>query len=75
MPASALTEASNYVNARLRGRTLESARGEMLAELDGDAIGDLGYNSEIVRDEKHRELQFAAQFFVDSFAHRFALTP
>ena len=29
---------------------------------DYDAIGDLRDNSKIVRDEKHRELQFAAQF-------------
>ncbi|MBV8798495.1 MAG: heat-inducible transcriptional repressor HrcA [Alphaproteobacteria bacterium] len=36
LPVSALIEASNYVNARLRGRTLESARSEMMAELDGD---------------------------------------
>jgi heat-inducible transcriptional repressor len=36
LPMSALTEASNYVNARLRGRTLEAARGEMLAELESE---------------------------------------
>jgi heat-inducible transcriptional repressor len=36
LPMSALTEASNYLNARLRGRTLESARAEILAELDGE---------------------------------------
>ncbi|HEY4114996.1 MAG TPA: heat-inducible transcriptional repressor HrcA [Rhizomicrobium sp.] len=35
-PVSALTEASNYLNARLRGRTLESAREEILAELEGE---------------------------------------
>ena len=33
LPASALTEASNYLNARLRGRTLDDARAEILAEL------------------------------------------
>jgi heat-inducible transcriptional repressor len=36
LPPSALTEASNYLNARLRGRTLDTARDEVLAELDGE---------------------------------------
>ena len=36
LPASTLTEASNYVNARLRGRTLDTARSEILAELEGE---------------------------------------
>jgi heat-inducible transcriptional repressor len=36
LPASVLTEASNYLNARLRGRTLGSARDEILAELEGE---------------------------------------
>lgn len=36
LPASALSEASNYLNARLRGRTLESARAEILAELESE---------------------------------------
>jgi heat-inducible transcriptional repressor len=36
LPVSALAEASNYLNARLRGRTLDSARSEILAELDGE---------------------------------------
>ncbi len=36
LPASAMSEASNYLNARLRGRTLDSARAEVLAELDGE---------------------------------------
>lgn len=36
LPASALSEASNYLNARLRGRTLDSARSEVLAELEGE---------------------------------------
>jgi heat-inducible transcriptional repressor len=36
LPASALSEASNYLNARLRGRTLDSARAEVLAELEGE---------------------------------------
>jgi heat-inducible transcriptional repressor len=36
LPASAMQEASNYLNARLRGKTLDSARAEVLAELDGE---------------------------------------
>jgi heat-inducible transcriptional repressor len=36
LPVSALGEASNYLNARLRGRTLDAARGEILAELEGE---------------------------------------
>ncbi|MBV9541022.1 MAG: heat-inducible transcription repressor HrcA, partial [Alphaproteobacteria bacterium] len=36
LPASALVEASNYLNARLRGRTLDSARAEILEELIGE---------------------------------------
>jgi heat-inducible transcriptional repressor len=36
LPISALTEASNYLNARLTGRTLETARAEILAELESD---------------------------------------
>jgi heat-inducible transcriptional repressor len=35
LPISALAEASNYLNARLRGRTLEGARAEIAAELEG----------------------------------------
>ena len=36
LPVSALSEASNYLNARLRGRTLDAARGEILAELESE---------------------------------------
>jgi heat-inducible transcriptional repressor len=36
LPVSALWEASNYLGARLRGRTLDTARDEILAELDGE---------------------------------------
>jgi heat-inducible transcriptional repressor len=36
LPASALSEASNYLNARLRGRTLEAAKSEILAELESE---------------------------------------
>lgn len=35
LPISVLTEASNYLNARLRGRTLDAAQGEILRELEG----------------------------------------
>ena len=34
LPPSTLAEASNFLNARLRGRTLAEAKGEMGAELD-----------------------------------------
>ena len=34
LPPSALVEASNYVNARLRGSTLEAARAEIMAEIE-----------------------------------------
>lgn len=34
LPPSALTEASNYMSAKLRGRSLESARGEILKEIE-----------------------------------------
>ena len=36
LPASALVEASNYLNARLAGRTLDAARSGILAELEGE---------------------------------------
>jgi len=36
LPVSALTEASNYLNARLRGRTLEDARAAILSELESE---------------------------------------
>jgi heat-inducible transcriptional repressor len=36
LPLSALAEASNFLNARLRGRTLDAARAEILAELEGE---------------------------------------
>lgn len=34
LPVSALGEASNYLNARLRGRTLDAARAEIAADLE-----------------------------------------
>ncbi len=36
LPGSALTEASNYLNARLAGRTLDAARADILAELESE---------------------------------------
>jgi heat-inducible transcriptional repressor len=36
LPPSALSEASNFLNARLRGRTIDAARGEVLLELEGE---------------------------------------
>jgi heat-inducible transcriptional repressor len=36
LPVSALMEASNYLNARLTGRTMDAARAEILAELEGE---------------------------------------
>jgi heat-inducible transcriptional repressor len=36
LPVSVLSEASNYLNARLRGRTLDSARREITAELENE---------------------------------------
>jgi heat-inducible transcriptional repressor len=36
LPVSALSEASNYLNARLRGRTIDVARGEIIAELESE---------------------------------------
>ena len=36
LPPSVLGEASNYLNARLRGRTLDAARAEVLQELESE---------------------------------------
>lgn len=36
LPASVFSEASNYLNARLRGRSLDSARAEIFKELEGE---------------------------------------
>ncbi len=41
LPASAMAEASNYLNARLRGRTLDAARAEVLEELVGARRAEL----------------------------------
>src|SRR5436190_5666144 len=50
LPVSALTEASNYLNARLRGRTLDSARSDILAELDGERAELDALTAKIVAD-------------------------
>lgn len=36
LPISALGEASNYLNARLRGRTLDAARAEIVGEIESE---------------------------------------
>src|SRR5579864_4741968 len=36
LPVSALVEAGNYLSARLRGRTIDSARAEIMTELEGE---------------------------------------
>ena len=36
LPVSALSEAGNYLGARLRGRTIDAARAEILAELESE---------------------------------------
>ena len=36
LPVSALIEAGNYLNARLAGRTIDTARAEIMAELEGE---------------------------------------
>ena len=38
LPVSVLSDASNYLGARLRGRTIDTARAEILAELDGEKL-------------------------------------
>jgi heat-inducible transcriptional repressor len=38
LPSSALYEASNYLNARLRGRTLDVARADILNELETERV-------------------------------------
>jgi heat-inducible transcriptional repressor len=50
LPGSAMVEATNYLNARLRGRTLESARNEILAELDSERAALDALTAKIVAD-------------------------
>jgi heat-inducible transcriptional repressor len=49
LPASALVEAGNYLNARIRGRTLTDARAEIAAER-ADAQGELDQLTERLVD-------------------------
>ncbi len=50
LPVSALSEASNYLNARLRGRTLDSARSEIMAELEARRAELDGLTAKIVAE-------------------------
>jgi heat-inducible transcriptional repressor len=50
LPVSALSEASNYLNARLRGRTLDSARAEIMAELEARRAELDGLTAKIVAE-------------------------
>jgi heat-inducible transcriptional repressor len=50
LPASALWEASNYLGARLRGRTLDDARAEVLAELESERVALDGLTAKIVAE-------------------------
>ncbi len=50
LPASALWEASNYLGARLRGRTLDDARVEVLAELESERAVLDGLTAKIVAE-------------------------
>ena len=50
LPVSALWEASNYLGARLRGRNLDTARAEILAELDGDRVELDALTAKVVAD-------------------------
>jgi heat-inducible transcriptional repressor len=50
LPPSALTEASNYMSAKLRGRSLESARKEILGELEEQRVELDELTAKIVAD-------------------------
>lgn len=50
LPPSALIEAGNYINAKLRGRTLESARAEILREIDEQRAALDTLTAQIVSD-------------------------
>ncbi len=50
LPVSALLEASNYLNARLAGRTLDAARAEILAELESERAMLDSLTAKIVAD-------------------------
>lgn len=50
LPASALVKAGNYLNARLRGRTLGEARTDIVAEIDANRAELDELTSKLVRD-------------------------
>ena len=50
LPVSGLAEASNYLSARLRGRTLDTARRDILAELDSERAELDGLTAKIVAE-------------------------
>ena len=50
LPVSALIEATNYLNARLAGRTIDTARVEILAELESDRAMLDSLTAKIVAD-------------------------
>lgn len=50
LPVSALWEASNYLGARMRGRTLDDARVEVLAELENERATLDALTAKIVAD-------------------------
>lgn len=50
LPVSVLAEASNYLSARLSGRTLDAARAEILAELDTERAELDALTSKIVAE-------------------------
>jgi heat-inducible transcriptional repressor len=50
LPVSALVEAGNYLGAQLRGRTLDTARAEILAELDSEKLELDGLTAKVVAE-------------------------
>ncbi|MEM8770100.1 MAG: heat-inducible transcriptional repressor HrcA [Pseudomonadota bacterium] len=50
LPASSLVQASNYLNARLRGRSLSQARNDILAEIESNKTELDALTAKLVRD-------------------------
>lgn len=50
LPVSALLEASNYLGARLRGRTIDAARAEILTELENERLELDGLTAKLVAE-------------------------
>ncbi len=61
LPPSALAEASNYLNARLKGRDLETARAAILAELESERAALDGLTAKIVAEGLATLTQMGAQ--------------